>query len=61
MALRLEQDEAVVAASELLKLVPDSEDFSDSERVFEEAGASKGAKTRRFAPEVDHRVRLRAR
>jgi hypothetical protein len=59
--LRLEQDEAVLEAAELLELVSGVGDFGDSENVFEEAGASKLAETRRFSPEVDRRVRLRAR
>jgi hypothetical protein len=60
-ALKLAQDEAVLEAKELLRAVPDSADFSDSENVFEEAGASSLKTTRRFTPPVDRRARLRAR
>jgi hypothetical protein len=60
-ALRLAQDEAVIEANELLKLVPKDGEFSGSENVFEEAGASNTRTTRRFTPEVDRRARLRAR
>lgn len=60
-ALKLEQDEAVLEASELLELVSGVRDFSEPENGFEEAGASKLAQTRRFSSEVDRRVRLRAR
>jgi hypothetical protein len=59
--LRLEQDEAVLEAAELLELVSGVEDCVDSENEFEEAGASKLAETRRFSPEVDRPARLRAR
>jgi hypothetical protein len=61
MALRIEQDEAVVEAAKLLDLVSGAGNLSDSENVFEETGASKPGKTRPFSPEVDRRVRLRAR
>ncbi|HEX8920472.1 MAG TPA: hypothetical protein VF766_03275 [Pyrinomonadaceae bacterium] len=60
-ALKLALDEAVLEASELLKLASGQEDFGDSENVFEEAGASNLSRTRRFTPEVDRRTRLRAR
>jgi hypothetical protein len=60
-ALRLALDEAVVEASELLELASGDEELSDSENVFEEAGASNLSRTRRFTPEVDRRTRLRAR
>jgi hypothetical protein len=59
--LRVEQDEAVLAADELLALVSAETDFADSEEVFEEAGASLSPASRRFAPEVDRPRRLRAR
>ena len=58
----VEQDEAVLAAQELLALVPIDADFGDPGNDFEEAGAPKLATTaRQFAPEVDRRPRLRAR
>jgi hypothetical protein len=60
-ALRIEQDEAVIAAKSLLALVSQSENQSDSEEVFEEAGATPLGVPRRFTPEVDRRARLRAR
>ena len=60
-ASRLAHDEAVVAANELLALVPNEADFTDSEDDFDEAGASTAGATRRFTPEVDRRARLRAR
>ena len=59
--LKIAQDEAVLEAAELLKLVSGSEESSDSENVFEEAGATPLGATRRFTPEVDRRARLRAR
>jgi hypothetical protein len=60
-AFRLAQDEAVVAANELLALVPTEADFADSEDGFDGAGASGAGATRGFTPEVDPRARLRAR
>ena len=58
----VEQDEAVLAANELLALVAGGADFSDPENDFEEAGTPKLATTARpFAPEVDRRPRVRAR
>ena len=60
-ALRIEQDEAVVAANNLLALVAESENFARSEEIFEEAGASALGTTRQLTPEVDRRARLRAR
>lgn len=61
-ALEVERDEAVLAAHELLALVPEGGDFSDAESDFEGAGAPRLATaSRQFAPEVDRRPRLRAR
>ncbi|HEV7375084.1 MAG TPA: hypothetical protein VGN95_10230 [Pyrinomonadaceae bacterium] len=60
-ALKVAQDEAVLAADELLALVSAETDFADSEEVFEEAGTSLSRASRRFAPEVDRPRRLRAR
>jgi hypothetical protein len=60
-ALRVEQDEAVLAADELLALVSVATDFADSEEVFEEAGATVSSASRRVAPEVDRPQRPRAR
>jgi hypothetical protein len=60
-ALRVERDEAVLAADELLALVSGDARFADSEEIFEEAGAAHTRETRRFTPEVDRRTRLRAR
>ncbi|HKQ99207.1 MAG TPA: hypothetical protein VJT09_00960 [Pyrinomonadaceae bacterium] len=60
-ALRIEQDEAVVAANTLLALVSRSVDPGGSEEIFEEAGATRLGTTPRLAPEVDRRLRLRAR
>jgi hypothetical protein len=60
-ALRIEQDDAVLAANSLLASVAGSADFGAAEDVFEEAGASKSGTTRQFTPEVDRRARLRAR
>jgi hypothetical protein len=60
-ALRVAQDEAVLAADELLALGSPDKDFADSEEVFEEAGTSLSRASRRFAPEVDRPRRLRAR
>lgn len=60
-ALRVAQDEAVLAADELLALVSAEMDLADSEEIFEEAGASLSPASRRFAPEVDRPRRLRAR
>ena len=60
-AFKLEQDEAVVAANELLALVPTEADFAECEDDFDGAGASTKVATRRFTPEVDRRARLRAR
>ena len=60
-ALRLEQDEAVIAADELLSLASTAPAFVDSQNVFEEAGVSVSSASRRFAPEVDRPRRLRAR
>ena len=60
-ALRVAQDEAQLAADELLTLVSSETDFADSEEVFEEAGASPARVSRRFASEVDRPARLRAR
>jgi len=58
----VERDEAVLAAHELLALVPIGADFGDPENDFEEAGAPKSANTaRQFAPAVDRRPRVRAR
>ena len=60
--LKSAQDEAALRASELsLQEVSGSGDFSDSEDVFEEAGAHGLGAARRFTPEVDRRARLRAR
>ena len=60
--LRLVQDEAVIAADNLLALVVSTAtDFADSEEVFEEAGATLSRASRRFAAKVDHAARLRAR
>ena len=60
-ALKVAQDEAVLAVDELLALVSADVDFADSEEVFEEAGTSLSHTSRRFAPEVDRPRRLRAR
>lgn len=60
-SLKLAQDEAVLEANELLRTVSGDADFSDSENDFEEAGTSSLKTTRRFAPPVDRRARLRAR
>ena len=60
-ALRVEQDEAVIAADNLLALASAATDFADSEEVFEEAGATLSRASRRFAAEVDRAARLRAR
>jgi hypothetical protein len=60
-ALRVAQDEAVLAADEILALVSTDTDLADSEEIFEEAGTSLSRASRRFAPEVDHPQRLRAR
>jgi hypothetical protein len=60
-ALKVAQDEAVVAADGPLALVSAETDFADSEEVFEEAGTSLSRASRRFAPEVDRPRRLRAR
>jgi hypothetical protein len=60
-ALRVEQDEAALAADELLALVSTATDFADSEEVFEEAGATVSSASRRVAPEVDRPQRPRAR
>ena len=60
-ALRIEQDEAVVAANSLLALVSGSADSGGSEEIFEEAGATRLGRSRQLAPEVDRRARLRAR
>jgi hypothetical protein len=60
-ALRIEQDEAVLAANNLLASMAGNADLSDAEDVFEEARASKSGATRQFTPEVDRRARLRAR
>jgi hypothetical protein len=46
--LRIEQDEAVLAAKSLLASVAGRADLSGSEDVFEEAGASPAGATRRF-------------
>ena len=59
--LKVMQDEAVSQVSENLKMVSGETKFSDSEHVFEEARPSTLGATRRFTPEVDRRVRLRAR
>jgi predicted metalloprotease len=59
--LRLTQDEAVLAAHELLPLVSNEENFVDSEEVFEEMDESLPRPSRQFTPEVDRRQRLRAR
>lgn len=61
-AQRVEQDEAVQAAHELLALAAAGADFGDPENDFEEAGAPKSANAaRQFAPAVDRRPRVRAR
>ena len=60
-ALRLPQDETNPASDKTLHLVSANENVDDSENVFEEAGASKIGTAHRFTPEVDRRVRLRAR
>jgi hypothetical protein len=60
-ALRIEQDEAVLAANSLLAVTSGSADLSNSEDVFEEAGASRLGTNRQYTPEVDRRARLRAR
>ncbi|MBA2731547.1 MAG: hypothetical protein H0U54_01510 [Acidobacteria bacterium] len=60
-ALRIEQDEAVLAASSLLTLTSESADLGNSEDASEDAGASPVGTTRRYTPEVDRRARLRAR
>jgi hypothetical protein len=46
--LRIEQDEAVLAASKLLASIAESADLGDSEDVFEEAGASPTGTVRQF-------------
>ena len=58
--LRLAQDEAAIAADELLAVVRET-DFVESEEIFEEAGATFSRKSRHFAPAVDRRTGLRAR
>lgn len=61
-AQHVEQDEAVLAARELLALAREEADLVDPENDFEEAGAPKlAAAARQFTPEVDRRPRLRAR
>jgi hypothetical protein len=60
-ALKVEQDEAVVAAGELLSLASTASAFADSQNVFEETGVSVSSASRRFAPEVDRPRRPRAR
>lgn len=60
-AFRLSQDEAVLAATELLRLDSDEVEFADPDEVFEEAGTPHARATRHFTPEVDRRTRLRAR
>ncbi|HKQ54132.1 MAG TPA: hypothetical protein VJT74_17275 [Pyrinomonadaceae bacterium] len=57
-AQHIEQDEAVLAARELLSVA----DLGDPESDFERADTPELASAaRRFAPEVDRRPRLRAR
>jgi hypothetical protein len=46
--LRIEQDEAVLAANRLLSTVAGNADLRDSEEVFEEAGTSPAGTTRQF-------------
>jgi len=60
-ALRISQDEAVMAANELLGLVSGDACVADCEDDFDGAGASTLGAARRFTPEVDRRARLRAR
>ena len=60
-SLKLAQDEAVIAAAELLAVVVSHKDFVKAEEVFEEAGATFARKSRQFAPAVDRPVGLRAR
>ena len=59
--LRLTQDEAVFVAQEMPSLVSGDQNFVDSEEVFEEMDASLPHPSRQFTPEVDRRLRLRAR
>lgn len=60
-ALRLTRDQALLAADDLPSLVASDADSTDSEEVFEEAGASHSHPSSQFTPEVDRRLRLRAR
>ena len=60
-ALKIEQDEAVIAADKLLSVASMSPDYVESQSVFAEAGVSVSSAPRRFAPEVDRPRRLRAR
>ena len=60
-AFKLAQDEAVMAANEILALIPGDVDFAEGEDDFDEAGAPGALTPRRFTPEVDRRARLRAR
>ncbi|HEX8888520.1 MAG TPA: hypothetical protein VF779_05055 [Pyrinomonadaceae bacterium] len=60
-ALRPPQDEAVIAASEILSGVMNETDFVEAEEIFEKAGADFSRKSRHFASAVDRRTGLRAR
>lgn len=60
-AYRLSQDEAVLAANELLALVERGSMGADAEEIFDEERASTWVATPGLTPEVDRRARLRAR
>ena len=60
-ALRLAQDEAVIAANVVLSDIMSETEFVEAEDIFEEAGANFSRKSRHFASAVDRRTGLRAR
>jgi hypothetical protein len=51
----------VFVAQEMPSLVSGDQNFVDSEEVFEEMDGSLPHPSRQFTPEVDRRLRLRAR
>jgi hypothetical protein len=60
-ASRLAQDEAVIAANEILSGIMSETEFVETDEIFEEAGAEFPGKARHFASAVDRRTGLRAR
>ena len=60
-ASQLAQDEAVIAADQLLRIAISGAELVDSEELFEEAGAAISRESRQPASEVDRRTGLRAR